>query len=75
MNRRASHTGGPGAWTGVIRDGKQIVWACPHRHRNRDTGDSAYGCVRSYMNAPEMWQQREDQRVAEMEARRARGWH
>lgn len=73
--KRATYTGTSGAYRGAIRDGKELVWECPHRHRNRDAGDSAHNCARSYLRAPEYWQQREDQRVAEMEARRARGWH
>lgn len=33
---RVSHTGGPGAWVGLIKRGKEIVWRCPHKHPNRN---------------------------------------
>jgi hypothetical protein len=33
---RASHTGGPGAWVGLIKHGKEVVWRCPHKHPNRN---------------------------------------
>jgi hypothetical protein len=71
---RPSHTGGPGAWVGVVREGRKVVWTCPHRHGNRDAGNSAYQCVRLYMRAPDRWQELEDQRVAGLLARQNAGW-
>jgi hypothetical protein len=73
--KRVTYSGTSGAYRGVIRDGKEVIWECPHFHRNRDVGHSAQNCARMYLNSPEYWQEQEDRRVAEMEARRARGWH
>lgn len=33
---KVSHTGGPGGWRGLIKDGRDVVWSCPHNHGNRD---------------------------------------
>lgn len=33
---RVGHTGAPGAWRGLIKHGKEVVWICNHTHPNRD---------------------------------------
>lgn len=32
-----------GDWCGVLRDGKNIVWECEHRHGNRDHYSRLHG--------------------------------
>ena len=72
---RATYTGGPGNWKGAIRDGKGLVWVCPHIHRNRDAGreESARQCSHRYLHNPADWEKREAVRVAWVESRRANG--
>ena len=73
---RATYTGGPGNWKGAIRDGKELVWVCPHIHRNRDHGYevAAQVCARLYLMDPERWQKGEAVRLAWIESRRTNGW-
>lgn len=74
---RATYTGSPGNWKGAIRDdNNKLVWKCPHLHRNRDAGYeiAARQCSRSYLRDPEAWEKREAERIAWIEARRAKGW-
>jgi hypothetical protein len=74
--RRASYKGVPGAWKGTIREGGQVVWECPHVHRNRDHGRqvSALQCAHRYLHNPESWERQEATRVAWVESVRANGW-
>lgn len=73
---RATYTGSPGNWKGAIRDGTELVWQCPHIHRNRDHGYevAAQVCARTYLMDPEGWEKAEAARVAWIESRRANGW-
>lgn len=55
---RASVTGRPRCWTGVIRDGRKVVWSCGHQHPNRDqqsmtNGRPAYECSNMVLFAVE----------------------
>lgn len=52
----AGVSGKAGNWTGVIRQGKHIVWSCPHSHNNRHETSgynpiSAYTCASHVLNA------------------------
>lgn len=42
---RASHTGGPGGYIGLIVLDRVEIWRCPHKHANRDT-DAAHTAAR-----------------------------
>jgi hypothetical protein len=49
---RASYTGTSGLWHGAVKVGKDVVWTCPHTHRNRDqstrtNGRAACDCASS----------------------------
>jgi hypothetical protein len=34
-----------GTWSGVIRQGRTVIWTCPHRHINRDI-ETAFNAAR-----------------------------
>lgn len=51
MDLRAGVKGNPGCYHGVIRNGKRIVWQCPHKHINRDETSSVNVSARRCANA------------------------
>lgn len=40
---RATYSGRPYAWRGVVKDGSRVVATCEHTHRNRDQGSMSWG--------------------------------
>lgn len=53
---KAGTSGQNGLWRGVIRNARgQVVWKCPHCHRNRDQSTasnySARDCAEAHLNA------------------------
>lgn len=51
---RVSHTGGPGAWRGLIKRGNDVLWRCDHTHPNRDEDaahTAALPCARTVLEA------------------------
>lgn len=52
MTLTMTYTGSAGRWTGVLRDGKDVVVECGHRHANRDTGaNAAMRCIENLLFA------------------------
>lgn len=62
MNLTGSYCGGPGAWHATIKRDGDVIWTCPHAHRNRDQssmsrGQAARSCaaaVLSLIQNPDM---------------------
>ena len=44
---REGYRGHTQSWEGVIKQGSKVVWACGHRHHNRDIATTRHSSARS----------------------------